>query len=94
MTTYRKRDLRAADVLSMILVGLGLVFVVFAVYRVVAPIDVEPKADKRPNGPASSFGLWLVAVTFLSLGMALQLKIRQLIRTGGREPESYEGVPE
>ena len=42
---------------------------------------------------ATQFG-WLPGVLWLILGAALALKVRQLVRNRGREPEDHPGVPE
>jgi hypothetical protein len=94
MTSYNKRDLRAADLLAMILVGLGVIFVWFAVDHLVSPLGFEARFGKRPDGSRTGLGLCVSAVSFLLLGTALNFKVRQLTRTGGREPKDYEGVPE
>ena len=83
MTTYTKRDIRAADMLAILLVGFGVVWILFAAL----PLLV---AD---SGKASgaNLALWLVAGVFLALGMALNRKIHQLVGNQLREPE---GPPE
>jgi len=86
VTSYTKRDIRAADMLAMMLVGIGIVLVLFAALPVILT-----KADKNGgSGPA----LWIAGGVFILLGAALALKIRQLVRNRGREPEDYPGVPE
>jgi hypothetical protein len=84
VTTYTKRDIRAADALAMILFGLGVVLVFFAVFKTIG------KADKG----GSVVGAWIIAGVFLALGTALNLKVRQLVRTKGAEPVDYDGVPD
>ncbi len=85
MTTYTKRDIRAADMLAMILVGFGVVLVFFAVFKTIG---------KPGNEGGSVAGTWIIAGVFLALGTALNLKVRQLIRTKGAEPVDYDGVPD
>lgn len=84
MTTYTKRDIRAADMLAMILFGFGLVLVLFAIF---ATADTGKSAGR-------AVGAWLIAGVFLVLGTALNLKVRQLVRTKGVEPTDYEGLPD
>ena len=85
VTHYTKRDVRAADMLAMILFGFGLVLVVFAVFKTIG------KADKESGSVA---GTWIIAGVFLALGTVLNLKVRQLVRNKGAEPVDYDGVPE
>lgn len=84
MTHYTKRDIRAADMLAMILVGFGVVLLLFAV--------LPPLLAKNMGG--LHLGLGLLSAVFLLLGTALNLKVRQLVRNAGREPDEYPGVPE
>ena len=84
-TTYTKRDIRAADMLAIILVGVG--FVLF----LCAPWPIGTASGK---GSGTGMALWVVAGAFVLLGIALNLKIRQLIRNEGREPGEYPGVPD
>ncbi|HEX5050913.1 MAG TPA: hypothetical protein VFZ65_03995 [Planctomycetota bacterium] len=85
MTTYTKRDIRAADMMAMILFGFGVVLVFFAVFKMIG------KADKEGGSVA---GTWIIAGVFLALGTALNLKVRQLVRNKGVEPVDYDGVPD
>lgn len=85
MTVYTKRDIRAADMLAMILFGFGAVFVCFAAFKTTG------KVGKAGD---SAVGTWIIAGVFLALGTALNLKVRQLVRTKGAEPVDYDGVPE
>ncbi len=85
MTTYTKRDIRAADILAMILFGFGVVLLGFAIFMTLG---------KTGKGGGSAFPMWLMAGVFLALGTALNLKIRQLIRAEGTEPTDYDGVPD
>ena len=78
MTTYTKRDLRAVDLLALVLFVIGIVLALFAVFKV------------RQN----TLLLWIAAVSTLSLGVALNLKLRQLVKNKGEEPQDYDGVPE
>jgi len=115
---HTQRDLRAADVLAMIFVGVGLVLATFGVIGLVGSAsdgdDVAPPVKVAGEGEAASqkavagpvkrvkHGGWrragvapLVAgIACLCLGGAVCLKVRQLQRTGGREPDEYDGVPE
>ena len=83
MTTYTKRDLRAVDLLGLVLLSVGIVLASIALFRTLAP-----------KGSGDALLLWIAAVSTLALGTALNLKVRQLIRTKGEEPREYEGVPE
>jgi lipopolysaccharide export LptBFGC system permease protein LptF len=83
VTTYTKRDVRAADMLAMILFGFGVVLVLFAIFKMIG------KTDKSSGSIA---GTWIIAGVFLGLGMALNLKVRQLVRNKGVEPVDYDGV--
>ena len=85
MTTYNKRDIRAADMLAMVLFGFGVVLVCFAALGSIG------KAGKEGG---SVVGAWLIAGVFLALGTALNLKVRQLVRNKGVEPVDYDGVPD
>lgn len=82
MTSYTKRDLRAADMLAMVLFGLGFLMTLTAALR------------GAGKGMAATPAQWVVAASLLVLGLALHLKVRQLVRHRGREPEEYPGVPE
>lgn len=94
-TTYTKRDIRAADMFAMILVGLGIAFAMFAVFVTVNFSGAEVgKPGKAVDGSGSTVGLWIGAVIFGSLGTSLNLKVRQPVRNKGREPGNYDGVPE
>jgi lipopolysaccharide export LptBFGC system permease protein LptF len=83
MTTYTKRDIRAADILAMILFGFGVVLVCFAVFKTTGTLGKEG---------GSVVGTWIIAGVFLALGTALNLKVRQLVRTKGAEPVDCDGV--
>jgi len=85
MTTYTKRDIKAADMLAMILVGFGVVLLLLAAM----PIIAAKSGKEGGTNPA----LWVVAAVFVFLGVALNLKIKQLVRNQGREPEDYPGIP-
>ncbi len=86
MTTYTKRDIRAADMFALILVGFGVVLMlVAAMPRIAANTD---------QGGGMNPALWIVAGVFVVLGVALNLKIKQLVRNQGREPEDRPGVAE
>lgn len=75
MTTYTKRDIRAADMLAMILVGFGVVLLLFAALPLIAA--------KSGKGGGANPALWIVAGVFVALGVALNLKVRQLVRNQG-----------
>lgn len=85
VTTYDKRDIRAADILAMILFGFGVVLLCFAIFRMTGKVAKEG---------GSAAGLWIAAGVFLVLGFALNLKVRQLVRNKGVEPVDYDGVPD
>jgi len=85
VTTYTKRDVRAADMLAMILFGFGVVLVFIAIFKTTGKVGTEG---------GSVAGTWIIAGVFLALGTALNLKVRQLVRTKGTEPVDYEGVPD
>lgn len=85
---YTKRDLRAADILSMVLIGAGVLLLIIGLLLIVETEDGG--VAKGTKG----FGGLIGAVVFLALGTALQLKIRQLVRRGGREPEEYDNAQE
>lgn len=84
MTQYTKRDIRAADMLAIILVGFGVVLLSFAA--------LPPLVAKEPGG--SHPALWILSGVFLLLGTALNLKVRELVRNAGREPGDHPNVPE
>lgn len=86
MTTYTKRDLRAADLLAAILFGLGVVMLAFAA---LPWFQSKPTVSAGDNLP-----LWIEGGVFAILGLALNLKLRELIRNRGKEPEQYPGVPD
>ena len=99
MSNYTKRDIRAADMLALILIGLALVLVISAVLPQFAGAEglkgwKGMKAVENAAPHTRTVGLWVAASVFLALGGALHLKVRQLVRNGGREPEDYAGVPE
>jgi len=83
VTTYTKRDLRAVDLLAMVLFGVGIVLALIAVAKLTSS-----------KGGGDTLLLWIGAVSSLSLGTALSLKVRQLVRNKGEEPKDYDGVPE
>jgi hypothetical protein len=93
VTTYTKRDLRAADMLAMTLLGLGAMLIVFGVVKLTgsaASLNAKQQIDES-RIPVS---LWVAVASFMLLGMALNLKVRELVRSKGREPEDYAGVAE
>jgi hypothetical protein len=71
--------------LAMILFGFGVVLVFFALFKMIG------KTDKASGSIA---GTWIIAGVFLGLGMALNLKVRQLVRNKGAEPVDCDGVPD
>src|SRR5690606_18552239 len=87
MTTYTKRDLRAADMLAMILFGFGVVLLLIAMSTTFGWLQGSGEAGKPVASPRSAFKIYLMATVFLMIGGALSLKIRQLVRNKGREPE-------
>jgi hypothetical protein len=92
MTTYTKRDLRAADMFAMILVGFGVVLLVFAALPLL--IGKSGKLASLAKGGGTNPALWILAGVFVVLGVALNWKIKQLVRNRGSEPEDYPGVSE
>jgi len=83
MTTYTKRDIRAADMLAMILVGFGTLLLLCGA-----------KALLLGKVGGTNPAVWVLAGVFLCMGAALNFKIRDRVRNGGREPGDYPGVPE
>jgi hypothetical protein len=76
LTTYTKRDLRAVDLLALVLFAVGIVLVLVALIR-----------------SGDTLLLWIGAVSTMSLGAALKLKLRQLHRNlGSEEPNKFGGV--
>jgi len=94
MTIYTKRDMRAADMLALILFGFGVVLSLLAMITNFGWLQAPAVEGKPVAGPRSAFSLWLMAVVFLMLGAAMNLKVRQLVRNKGREPDDYAGVPD
>lgn len=116
---YSKRDLRAADMLALIFVGLGIALFAYGVIgwvgakdgakpqegkgetEIVAPDQAAApaeaaEADKKEAAEWSeppNVAAFIVGAVFLSLGVALHLKVRQLQRNGGVEPSDDEGAP-
>ncbi len=97
---YTPRDLRAADIFAMVLIGFGLVlFVVGAIAFSTRPDDTSASVvSKSPEGkiipkakpslpPGAAFAV--SGFTLGCLGAGLSFKVRQLIRTGGVEPSEY-----
>ena len=82
MTTYSKTDIRAADMLAVTLSGLGILLLAFAAFETIG----------KGAHPSSNIRLWLSAGVFLPLGLALNFKIRQLVRNQGTEPVGCDGV--
>lgn len=89
MTTYDKRDLRAADFAAILFFGFGLVLAAFATISPFVPIGRLAAA-----GGAMRWLAWIAAAAFAMVGGILNLKVRQLARNGGREPVDYDGVPD
>ncbi len=83
LTTYTKRSLRAVDLLALVLRVVGVVLALVALLGV-----LESKRGGTTPLP------WIGAASTLALGTAPKLKVRQLVRRRGMEPEEYEGVPE
>lgn len=86
MTSYTKRDLRAVDMLAMVLVGFGAFLLLWAVLSLTF---TKSTAHTMPSPR-----VWIIAGVFVLLGVALNLKVKELVRNGGREPEDYPGVRE
>ena len=94
---YTPRDLRAADVFALVLVGFGLTLLAFGVIAYVSrpnfatPRAVNNAADaellsKARTEPPNGLKLGGCGLTLMCLGVALSFKVRQLTRTGGVEP--------
>lgn len=99
MTRYNKRDIRAADMLALIFVGLGIALLVFAVMPLFGGGEgLEGgkglKGFEGGGAAEANPGLWIAAGMFVILGLAMHLKVMQLVRNQGHEPEDYPGVPE
>ncbi len=109
---YSQRDLRAADMLALLFVGLGIALVAIGVIRLVTEDSTSAKSkstvaaaesaprsvavvDKKAPARSVVAGVFplVIGIVCLCLGTALNLKVRQLKRTGGKEPADYEGVP-
>lgn len=71
MTTCTKRDIKAADMLKMIRFGFGLVLVFSALLKTIGKTGKDRGSRWRVD----------IAGVFLALGAALNLKVRQLVRT-------------
>jgi hypothetical protein len=84
LTQYTKRDIRAADMLAIILVGFGVTLLLFAV--------LPPFLGKGKGGV--HLGLGILSGVFLMLGTVLNLKVRELIRNGGADRGEYPNVPD
>lgn len=79
LTTYTDSDLRAVKLLTWVLFGVGAILLLVAIGRTAAGGD--------------SLLPWIGVVTTLSLGTALRLKVRDVVRNkGSEEPDPYEGV--
>ena len=74
---YGERDLRAVDVLALLLVGLGILCAVLTALS----------WSKGPSELASSAGArWAVSsIVLLALGCALNIKLRRVLKRGGAE---------
>lgn len=94
MSTYSKRDLRAADMLAILLLGLGAIVTASAVLQAAGVVDAWSKAGSTAGGWAAGPLPWAYGGGLLLLGGALGLKVRQLVRNRGREPVDYDGVPD
>jgi len=102
---YTPRDLRAADMLALILVGIGVAMLAIGVIQFATTGSAEvatknsvtqaSKSDVAPKSKGAGFvavpGVRVgVAGSVLGcLGAALCFKVRQLARTGGVEPPEY-----
>jgi hypothetical protein len=97
---YTPRDLRAADIFAMILIGFGLVLLVVGLIAFATRLDGTSASvvTKSPEGkvtrkakpsfpPGVAFAV--CGFTLGCLGGALSFKVRQLIGTGGVEPSEY-----
>ena len=91
MSTYNKRDLKAADLFATILFGFGFFLAMMAIF-----MTVDYRMAGRVDGKhVKVFNnlvlLWILAGVFLLCGTVLNLKIRQLARNKGRESKDPEG---
>ena len=98
---YSKRDIKTADALALILTGLGILLLVVGVLSIISSIGGEsPVVDNAAKAKAASY-FWqmpglrfsVLGLVFLSLGIALNLKLKRLMASGGKESPDYEGVP-
>ncbi len=74
-TTYSKRDVRAVDLFALLLFGVGIALAASGLFAILG----------LGAGQVSVVHVWLAAVVFLALGMAMHLKVRELTRNHGRE---------
>jgi len=106
---YSQRDLRAANILALTFLGLGLAFAGLGLGGLAASsskTEIAVKADSAKLGDedfagaskkdprlSAPVGLLLAGLIAGCLGTAVGLKVRQLQRTGGKEVDDYAGVP-
>jgi hypothetical protein len=81
---YSSRDLRAVDLLAMILVGIDVLCLLLSVVVWAQGRDVNEVASKSPN--RMFVGYLIGGLVFGCSGLALNLKLRELQKQGGREP--------
>ena len=79
MKTYTEREIRMADVAAAVLFGFGVIVALAAAWKSFGQMS----EDRGGNAIAA----WVLAVVFLALGTALNLKVRQIRRDGHREKE-------
>jgi hypothetical protein len=91
VSSYSRRDLRTADMLAIILFGLGLFVAGLVLLQALDACREVPRLTAGRLGPALP---WIFGGGLLLLGGALNLKVRQLARNGGREPAEYGSGPQ
>lgn len=74
MTTYNKRDLRAADMFAMILFGVGLVLVMVALFDSVGLGQAKGLEAKEFEGSSDLVCLWILAGLFTVVRNRTQLE--------------------
>ena len=77
MTTYTVRELRAADLLALILIAFGACLALIAVLTQTGGLALPWRIP---------LGLGIGAVSFATLGAVLAIKVRSLLRNGRSEP--------
>ena len=91
---YSERDLRATDILALVLVGIGILLLI-----VRGPDFVATLGDATSESDKAGEKAWLahfthtpglrptvIGLVFLCLGVALNLELESLLASGGEEP--------